>query len=300
VSSRIDDLLTAAAARLREAGVESPRREARLMLAHALSVSAEALVSGNGAAAPPESVERFQSFVTRRARREPLAYILGTREFWSLNFAVGPGVLVPRPESETLVEEALRCFPSRDAPLKVLDLGTGSGCLLLAFLSERPQAQGLGVDISDQAHEIAAENAGRLGLTARANFVRGNWLTALSGAFDVVFANPPYIAEQDLAQLDPEVARYEPKAALDGGPDGLDAYRAIATDLAAHLRPGGQGFLEVGRGQAAEVQGLFAKNGLVANGTVFDLAGILRCLVVGAGRERIPPKKGLAIATRSG
>jgi release factor glutamine methyltransferase len=299
VSVVVAGLLTAAAERLRAAGVESPRRESRLLLAHALGVPVEALVSGKVAEPNPQSVAQFEAFLARRVLREPLAYILGAREFWSHSFAVTSSVLVPRPESETLVEEALRRFPVREAPLRVLDLGAGSGCLLLSFLSERPQAQGLGVDISDEALTIAAENARRLGLDDRVQFLRGNWLDAVAGSFDVIFANPPYVAEPELSQLEPELA-HEPKLALDGGPDGLDAYREIAARLANHLRPGGQAFFEVGCGQVGEVEDLLAKKGLVLDGTVFDLSGIVRCLVVGAGRERIPPKKGLAIATRSG
>jgi len=182
----------------------------------------------------------------------------------------------------------------------VLDLGTGSGCLLLAFLSERPGAEGLGVDICQAALVIAKRNAEHLGLDTRTRFIRGDWMNALSGGWDVIFINPPYIVAGDLADLDPEVSQYEPRTALDGGPDGLSAYRCIAAALRSRLRPGGRAFLEVGQGQASPVEALLAEKALSVEGTVFDLAGIPRCLVVNAGSQKITPKKELAIETRSG
>lgn len=274
------DILLDATMRLRAAGVESPRREARLLLAHALGVRPEEIVSGRFSLQGTEFRGRFEAALARRAAREPLAYIIGRREFWSLDFEVGPGVLIPRPESEIMVEEALKRFPIIGAPLSVLDLGTGSGCLLLAFLSERPKAEGLGVDISEEALVVAKRNAVKLGLDSRARFLRNDWTSTLSGNWDVIFINPPYIVEADLDGLDPEVSRYEPKAALDGGPDGLCAYRRIAEALRPHLAPEGRAFLEVGQGQAGRVERLFLEKGLSVKGTVFDLAGIPRCLVV--------------------
>ena len=278
--SEAADILLSATMRLRAAGVESPRREARLLLAHVLGVRAEDIVAGGFLPQDTESRGRFEAALARRAAREPLAYIIGRREFWSLDFAVGPGVLVPRPESEIMVEEALKRSPTTEAPLHVLDLGTGSGCLLLSFLSERPKAQGLGVDISEEALAIARRNAASLGLGSRARFLRSDWSGALPGNWDIIFINPPYIAESDLDGLDPEVSRYEPRAALDGGPDGLGAYRRIAAALRPRLAPEGRAFLEVGRGQAGPVERIFSEKGLGLEGTVFDLAGIPRCLVV--------------------
>ena len=293
-------MLPAATERLRAAGVDSPRGEARRLLAHVLGVTPEDIISGNIPPHGAEVRERFETLLARRARREPLAYILGSREFWSLDFAVGPEVLIPRPESEIMVEEALKRFPVRDAPLRVLDLGTGSGCLLLAFLSERPAAEGLGVDISEGALAMAKRNAERLGLESRTRFLRGDWVDAVSGGWDVIFVNPPYIAAGDLTNLDPEIGQYEPRTALDGGPDGLSAYRCIAGALHSHFRRGGRAFLEVGQGQASPVEGLLAEKGLSVEGTVCDLAGIPRCLVVNAGLQKITPKKELAIERRSG
>src|SRR5687767_2360580 len=176
-------ILEIAAARLREAGVDSPRSEARRLLAHALSVTQEDVISGAVIIDAP-GLERFEAAVARRCAREPYAYIVGRREFFSRDFEVGPGVLIPRPESEVLVEEALRRFPHVDDKLNILDLGTGSGCLLLAFLAERANAEGLGIDKSQAALEVARRNAHRLGLQARARFVRGDWARSISGAFD--------------------------------------------------------------------------------------------------------------------
>jgi release factor glutamine methyltransferase len=186
-------------------------------------------------------------------------------------------------------------LPCRDAALRVADLGTGSGCLLLAFLSERPKAQGMGIDISKDALAFAARNARTLGLENRAQFVAGDWTENLSGAFDVIFVNPPYIGG-DLDNLAPEIGGYEPRNALDGGPDGLDAFRRIAAGFAQYLNPQGLAFFEIGQGQAESVRAIFATEGLTTDGTVCDLAGIPRCVVV----SKIASKKELALETRSG
>ena len=299
MSVPLDERLLTAAARLRVAGVESPRREARLLLAHVLGVKQEDIVAGRIAHLSARALADFEAALARRAAREPLAYILGSREFWSLDFAVGPGVLVPRPESETLIEEALRRFPNPESPLRVLDLGTGSGCLLLAFLSERPNATGAGVDISHDALAIARRNAKALNLDKRTLFIRSDWMKEISGTFDAIFINPPYIAEGQLSRLEPEVARYEPGTALNGGADGLDAYRRAAASLWRHLPPQGLAFFELGQGQAEPVKAILAEKGLRTDGTVYDLAGIPRCLVVGTPVD-LPSKKELALETRSG
>jgi release factor glutamine methyltransferase len=296
----IATLLSKAAERLRAAGVESPRAEARLLLAYVLGVGQEDIVTGQAPAPTPQILARFETVLLRRIAREPLAYILESREFWSLDFAVGPGVLIPRPESEILIEEALRRFPARDAALRAGDLGTGSGCLLLAFLSERPNAEGIGSDISQDALAFAARNAKALGLENRTQFVRGDWAEKFFGAFDAIFINPPYIGKRELDGLEPEIARYEPRIALDGGPDGLDAYRRIAAGLSGYLSPQGLAFFEIGQGQAESVGALLAEKGLTTYGTVCDLAGIPRCLVAGVVPSKITPKKELALETRSG
>jgi release factor glutamine methyltransferase len=219
--------------------------------------------------------------VRRRSGREPLAYILGSREFWSLPFAVGPGVLVPRPDSETLVEAALAVFPPTTERLNVLDLGTGSGCLLLAFLSEQPGAVGIGVDISGEALTYARHNAESLGVYDRCGFLLGNWARDIAGNFDVVFLNPPYVTDQEIARLEPEVAHYEPARALSGGEDGLAAYREIAPSLGTLLAENGRAFVEIGEGQGESVKAILAGAGLRFCGESRDLSGRIRCLIVG-------------------
>ena len=277
-------VLDEAASLLRNAGVDSPRAEARLLLAHAMGVRQEDIVSG---AHPDDAaLRRFRAAVERRRAREPFAYIVGRREFFSLDFAVGPGVLIPRPESEMLIEEALRRFPRPDDRLRVLDLGTGSGCLLLAFLAERPHAEGVGIDKSDIALRFARRNAERLGVAVRARFLCGNWAESIHAQFDLIFANPPYVKSSDTPALAPEVAVHEPATALDGGRDGLEAYRRIAPALRELLSPGGCAFVEIGEGQAEAVSAVFTNANLEIDGTVTDLARINRCLVVMVASEQ--------------
>jgi release factor glutamine methyltransferase len=276
-----ESLLARGVEMLRNAGIESPRREARLLLAHALSIAADKLISAR-ITVQDSKANAYDALLARRCKHEPLAYITGSREFWSINFFVAPGVLIPRPESETLVEAGLRKFPERDAALRVLDLGTGSGCLLLAFLSERPHARGLGVDLSQTALSVAARNARALSLDRRTRFRRSDWTRDISGRFDIVFANPPYISARELLQLQPDVAQFEPREALDGGEDGLNAYRSIAAGLRPILSLGARIFIEAGQGQAGAVQQIFASVGLAYDGAVSDLAGIPRCVIMSA------------------
>jgi release factor glutamine methyltransferase len=278
-------ILDDAAARLREAGIESPRSEARLLLAHAMGVAREDIISG---AAEPDAASRarFGAAVARRSSHEPFAYIVGHREFFSRDFAVGPGVLIPRPESEMLVEEALRRFPRREEKLSVLDLGTGTGCLLLAFLAERPEAEGLGIDMSEAALGFARRNAQHLGLAGRARFLRGDWGESLAARFDAIFVNPPYVKTGDIVTLAPEVAVHEPASALDGGPDGLKCYTRVAPTLAELLSAKGCAFVEIGEGQAASVSAIFENAELSVDGTVTDFARIHRCLVVMVAAEQ--------------
>ena len=283
-------ILDDAAIRLLEAGVESPRSEARLLLAHAMGVNQEDIISGT-AAPDGAALARFHAALARRSAREPFAYIVGRREFFSRNFAVGAGALIPRPESEMLVEEAVRRFPQRDERLRVLDLGTGTGCLLLAFLAERPEAEGLGIDVSEAALAWARRNAERLGLAGRARFVRGDWSESLAARFDVVFVNPPYVKTGDILALAPEIADHEPASALDGGEDGLDAYRRIAPTLSELLTARGCALVEIGEGQAEAVSSIFEKSNVLIDGTVTDLARIYRCLVMVAVEQQSRAKQ---------
>ena len=217
--------------------------------------------------------------VARREAHEPLALIVGHREFWSLEFAVSPATLIPRPESETLIEAAVAAFANREPPRLVLDLGTGTGCLLLAALSEFPAAFGIGVDCSAEAPALAARNAAALHLADRALFVCGDWAEALSTRFDLVLCNPPYIRTEDLGSLMPEVARYEPLTALDGGPDGVAAYRRLVPGLARLLTRNGTAVLEIGADQA-ETAVRLARHAGLATELRPDLRGIPRALVL--------------------
>ena len=261
---------------LRIAGIEAPRLEARLLLAHALGISREDLLREPHR---PVATNAYDALIARRASHEPLALILGRREFWSLDFAVSSATLIPRPESETLIEAALAALPDRGAVRSVLDLGTGTGCLLLAALSEFPAAFGVGVDRVPEAAALAAGNAAALGLAGRAAFLAGDWAAALVGTFDLILSNPPYIATGDLAGLMPEVVGHEPLSALDGGTDGGDAYRRIVADLGRLLADGGVAIVELGAGQAEAVSALAGAVGFRTELRT-DLGGIPRALLL--------------------
>lgn len=277
IKSSLDD----GARILNGAGVESPRLEARLLLAHASGLSVATLMGY-----PERVVENdtlFRQLVSRRAAREPLSHLVGRREFWSLPFKVTADTLDPRPDSETIVEAALDCVSDRSAPLRILDLGTGTGCLLLALLSELPTAFGVGVDRSVAAARVAAENTATLGLEGRATFVVGDWGQAVAGGFDLIVSNPPYIPHDHIDGLELEVSRYEPRLALAGGEDGLSAYRAILPDLPGFLSPGGVAVLEIGADQADSVTALARKTRLRVSPVRSDLASRDRCLVCRKG-----------------
>jgi release factor glutamine methyltransferase len=268
---------------LRAAAIESPRLEARLLLGHAMGATAEALLRDPGAPVPPEAAARFRAALTARLDSVPVAHILGTQGFWTLDLAVSPATLIPRPDSESLVEAALDAFPDAGAKLRVLDLGTGTGCLLLAVLAERPRAFGVGVDLVPGAAALAASNAARNRLADRAAFLAGDWAASLSGRFDLVLSNPPYIQSAAIAGLMPEVARHEPRSALDGGADGLAAYRHLAAILPGLLAPWGAAVLELGAGQRDAVEALARGAGLVPSACRTDLGGVERALVLRAG-----------------
>jgi release factor glutamine methyltransferase len=265
---------------LREAGVAAPRLDARLLLSAALGESAERLVGWPERVLSIAEASAFADLVARRAAREPVAQILGRREFWSLSFATTRDTLTPRPDSETVIEAALALQPDRSAPLRVLDLGTGTGCLLLALLTEYPNATGIGADLSPQAVRIAQANAAALRLGDRARFIVSNWDDAVAEPADLVVSNPPYIGTAELASLDPEVAHFEPRLALDGGLDGLAAYRALAPRLRGRLAASGAAVLELGAGQAEAVEQIMREAGLRLIGRRADLAGVDRCILV--------------------
>jgi release factor glutamine methyltransferase len=274
--SALRDALARGTERLGAAGIDSARLDARVLLASAMNISPEALLAG--AALPAAAVQRFEAFIARRARREPVAYIVGKKEFWSLDLAVGPGVLVPRPETETLIEQVCREFPDRSAALRAADFGTGSAAILIAFLSEFPNARGIGIDSSAQALAWAERNIAAHRLTGRCELRRADWSAAPDGPFDVLFSNPPYLTQDEIEAAAPELV-FEPRSALDGGRDGLGAYRALAPIMAARLAPNGRAFLEIGAGQSEAVSAILAGNGLETMRIAPDLAGVPRCVV---------------------
>ncbi|MCW8969751.1 MAG: peptide chain release factor N(5)-glutamine methyltransferase [Rhodospirillales bacterium] len=285
--------------RLDEAGVDNPRSEARLLLAFATDSTPEGIMAWPEIAVNPDHAARYDGLLSRREAHEPISHLVEMREFWSLPFRVTADVLTPRPDTETVVEAVLRLIGGRPGghggPMRILDLGTGSGCLLLALLSELPAARGLGVDRSAAALAIAAQNAESLGLSARADFAQGDWFGPVKGTFDVIVSNPPYIPSADIAALEPEVARYEPRIALDGGPDGLDCYRILVAGVGDVLRADGIVAFEAGIGQAEGIAGLIKDAGLQLIEIKSDLSGVARCVVGGAGTAGASGKKRLAL-----
>lgn len=271
---KVGDALAVAAARLAAAGVEEARREARILLAAALGTDAAGVL-----AAGEIDLAVFEPLLARRVAREPMAYILGRREFWGLSFLTTPASLIPRPDSETLIEAGIEALADHKAVRRILDLGTGTGCLLLAALSEFPRAFGVGVDVCPAAALLAAGNAAALGLAGRAAFFAGEWGAALGGDFDLILSNPPYISTGDLAALMPEVVRYEPGLALDGGVDGVTGYRAVLAALPGLLAQHGVAVLELGAGQAGTVVRMAEAAGFVASVRA-DPAGHDRALVL--------------------
>lgn len=272
-NDRLSAALTAAAERLRAAGIEEPRREATALAAAVLDLTRERMLAAPDQALAPAASARFAAAVARRAAREPFARIVGTREFWSLEFSLSPETLVPRPETETVVEVVLDTVADRAAQLSLLDLGTGSGCILLALLSELPNARGVGIDVAPGAVATAKTNARALGLDGRATFKTGDWGRGQVGPFDIVVANPPYVPDGARDDLAPEVRDHDPARALFAGADGLDAYRAIVPQLAGLLAWGGLAAFECGAGQAGKVVEMLDYSGYLAVGIRADLAG---------------------------
>jgi release factor glutamine methyltransferase len=268
------DALTLITNRLAAAGIENPRREARYILAAAHGLTPTALL-----ALEDTDEAKFIPLVTRRGAHEPLAYITGVKEFWGLTLSVSPATLIPRPDSETLIEAAIDTFPDKSAVKTILDLGTGTGCLLLACLTEFLAALGIGTDVSPAAAALAAANAKNLSLSQRAKFLAANWSAPLAAQFDLILSNPPYIPTPDLAALMPDVANYEPATALDGGADGLTAYKTIITALPTLLSQNGAAIIELGINQAEQVAALAQSAGFRTK-TRPDLAGIPRALII--------------------
>ncbi len=262
------------------AGLDTPSLDARLLGVDALGIGATALVTDPDVAVSATEAARLTDHGLRRVAREPVARILGRAEFWSLPFRLSPETLVPRPDTETVVEAALALVPDRSAAIRVLDLGTGSGCLLVALLHELPRAWGVGLDCSALALATARANAVDNGVADRATFMAGDWTAALACAFGLVVSNPPYIPQPIIQGLAPEVARHDPVRALDGGPDGLDAYRVILAGAAALLAPGGSLVVEIGHDQHEAIVALVAAAGLHVGASARDLGGHVRAVSV--------------------
>jgi release factor glutamine methyltransferase len=264
---------------LRAAGVAEPEADARALFSAVTMLTALDLVREPGWPLSPEQVSALEASLRRRLAGEPIGRILGRRSFWGLDFALSPATLEPRHDSEAVVEEALaRLGPDTSRPLRLLDIGTGTGCLLLALLHERPAAVGLGVDLSPDAARTAARNAAALGLADRALIVCGRWTEAARGPFDLIVSNPPYIPRADVAALAREVREHDPLLALDGGADGLDAYRAILPMARPLLAADGALVLEIGAGQADEVEQIATEAGYAPGGRRADLGGHARAL----------------------
>ncbi len=291
MSKTIAQLLDEAAALLAAAGFPDPRRQARRLLAAALELSPAGLLAQSERVLAAGEIARSRAMLARMAAGEPLSRILGRREFWGLEFALSEATFDPRPESETIVAAVRERLQGDGRGRRFLDLGTGCGCLVLALLSEFPEALGVGVDIAEAAVRTARDNARALGLADRALFLVGDWAQALAGRFDAVVANPPYIATAALADLPPAVARYDPRRALDGGADGLAAYRVLAAAVPALLRPGGLFACEVGQGQAQAVAAILAASGLAVETPLRDLAGIERVILARGGDSPVPAGK---------
>jgi release factor glutamine methyltransferase len=279
MADTVEAVVAEAAAVLARAGRTEPRRCARRLVAAILDLPPAELLMRSGQAISREAAVRVRRLVERVARGEPVSRAIGRREFWGLDFALSADTLDPRPDSETILEAVLARLGDRAGQLRVLDLGTGAGCLLLALLSELPAAFGLGIDISEGAVATARRNAHALGLAGRACFFVGDWGSAVGEEFDVIVANPPYIPSAALADLPVEVREYDPWRALDGGEDGLDSYGKIAEQLPALLAPGGIFAGEVGAGQAAGAAAVLEARDIYLETFERDLAGIERCVL---------------------
>ena len=265
---------------LNEAGFETAALDARLLLLTALGIPATDPRHASGYAPDAEESETLASFTRRRLNHEPVARIVGIREFWGLPFRLSPETLVPRPDTETVVETALDLLPDRQAPLRIVDFGTGSGCILVALLHELPRATGLGIDLSPGALATARTNADENGVGGRCHFALSRWADAVSGPFDLIVSNPPYIASGVIPTLDEEVREHDPRLALDGGPDGLEPYRILLSEAGRLLAPGGLLAVEIGYDQAEELRSLAGSHGLEILRIAHDLSGNPRCVAM--------------------
>lgn len=274
-------LLEQAVSSIKSAGIENAEFEARLLISAALGWPMEKIWRAKKEPVGESERRLVMTVVGRRLAREPFAYISGVKEFWSLDYVVGKGCLIPRPDSECLVETSLEILSQYSFGATVLDVGTGSGCLLLSVLSECPLVRGVGIDLSWKALEYARRNAARFRLSDRASFVQSRWFKCLNYRFDLILCNPPYVRKSEINDLMPDVALYEPEMALDGGVDGLDGYRILANELPLLVASGGRLCLEIGKTQEKQVKEIFHKSQFYLLGEKKDLSGTIRCLEFG-------------------
>lgn len=284
----VESARRALTARFKSGQIDSAELDAQILVGAALGLDLTGLIAAVARLLTSDESKRLEDFARRRAGGEPIARIIGFREFWGLSLKLSSATLVPRHDTETLVElalELLRAAPRPDRGLRIADIGTGSGAILLALLSELPDASGIGTDISAEALQTARGNATHLGLGDRATFVACDYVAALSEPFELIVSNPPYIRSAEIAGLAKEVRDHDPLAALDGGAEGLDAYRVLIPQAAKLLAPGGVLVVEIGQGQSGPVEGLMKAAGLTLQQAKADLAGIPRAV---AGRK-LPP-----------
>ncbi len=268
-------LLARAVQRLKEAGCGTPDLDARLLFQAATGLSREDIILDSGRTIPAGEIGQFEAAIMRRMEREPVSRILGEREFYGRCFRVTPATLDPRPDTETLVEAALALMPAK---ARLLDLGTGTGAIAVTLLAERPDATAVATDLSQEALGVARENAERAGVAQRLHLIHGSWFAPVTAVFDIIVSNPPYIPSGDIAGLSPDVRNFDPALALAGGDDGLDPYRAIAPHAASHLAAEGHVLVEIGAGQAEQVEAIFAASGFSMVERHEDLGGHVRCL----------------------
>ena len=267
--------------------IENPQLEARILLAFASGVKQTRIIGYPEDKLDNSIISDLEKIMARRKTGEPVAYITGVKEFWSLNFNVTKETLIPRPDSETIVQSVLDTITNHMDRISILDLGTGSGCLLLALLSELPKAIGVGIDISSRSCKIAKKNAKELGLNNRAKFYQGNWMEDIHDQFDIIVTNPPYVAEPDMEFLNREIRLFEPHLALSGGPDGVAAYRLIAKESITRLKTAGILVVEIGINQAQSIRDIFVQNGLKIIKTQRDFSNIDRCILATVGHSSI-------------
>jgi release factor glutamine methyltransferase len=268
-----------AADHLRKVGIKTPLLDARLLLQEVLKITYEELLTQANRVLDEKEIENYEELIARRLKREPVSKILGYKEFWGMEFKTTEDTLDPRPESETIIESVLKNFKDRKSELKILDLGTGTGCLPLSLLKEYPSATAVGVDVSLEALKVATENAENLGFAKRIDFIKSDWLENVEGRFDVIISNPPYIKTEALDFLAAEVRLYDPRIALDGGRDGLNIYRKIIPRLVEHMSIRGKCFFEIGKWQENLVNDLLKDEGYEVLNVVKDLAGIPRTII---------------------